>query len=117
MVVETVEDTLARDPGEDRRRHAELEEDELSSRVRIGADRHPGPRRRDRPKALDVEVLPVGICVDLERGARRRGGAGDALPVRGETDPKVIDATARMCEDLDVGVGKRFEVPIGLIVL
>ena len=70
----------------------------------IRADRDPGAFRGDDPEPLDVEVLAVGICVDLERGPGLGRMAGDALPIASESRAKVVDASARVGQDLYVRI-------------
>ena len=82
----------------------------------IRADRDPGAFRGDDPEPLHVEVLAVGICVDLERGPGLGGMASDALPVAGEPRPEVVDASARVGQDLYVRVFQTAEVALRLVV-
>src|SRR5438445_5175711 len=82
----------------------------------VRADGHPATRLRDHPEPVDVEILTVRVSIDLERRPGLRGAAGDALPVRAEARPEVVDAAARMREHVNVGVGERREIALRLIL-
>ena len=82
----------------------------------VRADGHPATRLRDHPEPVDVEILAVRVSIDLERRPGLRGAAGDALPVRAEARPEVVDAAARMREHVNVGVGERREISLRLIL-
>jgi hypothetical protein len=82
----------------------------------IRPDRDPGPFSGDDPQAFDVEVLPVGIRIDLERRPGRDRAARHLLPVTGQARAEVVDPPARMGEDLHVRILQAAKVPLGLVV-
>ena len=82
----------------------------------IRADRDPRAFRRDDPQPLHIEILPVGISIYLERGAGLDRVASDPLPITAKAGAKVVNAPARVGEDLYVRIFEGAEIPVRLIV-
>src|SRR5207249_1834066 len=62
-----VDDPRLGNPDLTRGSDAVVEKSELVRGMRIGAERDEGARLGGQPKELDVEVLAVGVPVDLDR--------------------------------------------------
>jgi hypothetical protein len=99
-----IENAIAGDTGEDRGRDPDLEKHKLGRRMSVRADRDPSAFSGDEPQALHIEVLSVRVRVDFERGAGLDRMASDPLPITAEAGAKVVDALARMGEDLYVWI-------------
>ena len=64
---------------------------------------------------VDIQILSIGIAVNfqclIELGSFRK----DARPVCFQTKPVIIDAAARVAEDLNVRIAQRCKISLGLI--
>jgi len=76
------------------------------------ADTHP----TGKPEQVHVEVLAVGIPVDLQCDVMPPRLLEDDIPARTEPDSEIEDPPARVCEHVDPRVAQRGKIPIGLIV-
>src|SRR5919108_5109543 len=110
-----VQDPLSRYTRPQGRSDAEVDPSELPVGVRIGADRHTYTALARKAEELDVEVLPVGIGVDLDGLVERCGLLEDPLPVRGQAESVVVDASARVSEDVQSGMPQSGEISLGLV--
>ena len=66
-------------------------------------------------KQTHVQILSIGIAIDLECLVEFSRLSKDAPPVCPEAEAKIVDASARMSEDLDVRIPQRSDVSLGLI--
>ena len=82
----------------------------------VRADRDPRTFGGDDAQPFHIEVLSVRIRVDLERGPGLDRATSDPLPIAGEPSAKVVNAAARMGEDLDVPILEAAKVSVGLVV-
>ena len=80
--IEEVEDALPGDPSQDRRGHAEVDERQLMGIMGVRADGDPGAGFCGEPKQVDLEILPVGVAVDLQGYSLLGGGREHPGPVR-----------------------------------
>ncbi|MDQ2912429.1 MAG: hypothetical protein M3T56_04150 [Chloroflexota bacterium] len=110
------EDAVAGDTSEYRGRDPDLEKDKLGWGVSVRADRDPRTFGGDDAQPFHIEVLSVRIRVDLERGPGLDRATSDPLPIACEPSAKVVNAAARMGEDLDVPILEAAKVSVGLVV-
>src|SRR5689334_7496617 len=117
VAAEVIEDLLALQPREYRGADPDPHHVELARRVRVGTDRDPAAGLGGEPEELDVQVLAVGIRVDLERLVQLGRSLDDATPVRAQARAEVPDAPTRMRVHVDRAIRERFQVALGLVVL
>ena len=80
---------------------------ERAHRVRVGRDRDLHARLAGEPRVRVAHVEPVGLGVDLERGARLRGPLDDALDVDRSAVALQQAASREVADAVDVRVVDR----------
>src|SRR3954470_8907817 len=98
-------------------REAELDEVELRRAMRIGAKGDPAAGLRGKTDQVGTQVLPIWIGIDLYGFVQFRGDSEHARPIGRQPEPKVVDASAGMAQNLDIGVPQRADVALGLVLL
>ena len=63
----------------------------------------------------NVQVLPVWIAVNLQRFIEPGGFCEYAWPICLQPDPKVVNTTARVTEDVNVRIAQCCQIALGLI--
>jgi hypothetical protein len=88
----------------------------LTGGMRVGPERNPDSHVTSKAEQLCVDVLAVGIAVDLDGTVILSSAFEHTTPVSLKTKSKVEDPAAGMGEDVNGGVPQCCEVPFGLIV-
>lgn len=83
--------------------------------MRISAQRHARFGSTRELQQFDVKILTIRVAVDLDRFIQGSGFRENARPVGRKAEAKVVNATARVTEDVDRRITQRGEVTLGLI--
>src|SRR5207237_1640278 len=110
-----VQNAIGLDLSQQRGRQSELDELELRRPVGIGSQRNAASCLRGKPNQIDIEVLAIGIRIDLDCLVQVGGDGEDARPIRGQAEPEIVNAPPWMTENLDVGITQRLEIAFRLI--
>jgi hypothetical protein len=98
----TVENTRLGNADVARGGDAEVEKGELIRSVSIGAERNDRPAVAGYLEEFDVEVLPVGIPINLDRSVVITRALKDSPPVALQAEAEVEDSPAGVCENVDI---------------
>src|SRR5437660_8989175 len=66
-------------------------------------------------KQTYVQVLPIGVSVDLHRFIEPGRLVKDRFPVRAQTETIIVNPAARVAENLNVRIAKSSEITFGLV--
>jgi hypothetical protein len=94
---------------------SEANEFELPWMVCICSKRNPCSLCASELEQIHIQILSIGIAIDLECLIEFGRLGKDVPPICAETEAKIVDASARMSENLDMLIPQRSNVSLSLI--
>src|SRR2546423_1663854 len=85
--------------------------------VRICAHGYPSAAALGDFQQAQIQILSVGISIDLHRFIEPPRFAKDRFPICAQTETIIVNPAARMAEDLNVGIANGGEITFGLVFL
>ena len=85
--------------------------------VRVCAHGNSGSATFCNFSQTQVQILPIGVSVDLHRFIEPGRLAKDRFPIRAQAGTIIVNPTAGVSENLDVGITNGGEITVSLVFL
>jgi hypothetical protein len=82
----------------------------------VRADGNPAPGFSGQPDEIDAHILTIRIRIDLDCLVQFGGDRKNMCPIGAQSQPKVINAPARVTQYLYCGIAECRYITVGLIV-
>jgi len=83
--------------------------------VRIGAQRYPAATSFCQFQQIDIQVLTIGIAINLDGLIKFSRKIENVLPISFQTETKIVNSSARVAQYVNVRISQSCEVALSLI--